>query len=50
MDVLDGSSWEVVVDDEVDAFEVNSSSQKSSADQHPDLPWTETGNNIVSLE
>lgn len=50
MDVLDSSGWEVVVDDQVDALEVNTTGQKSSADQHPDLPRTETGNNIVSLK
>ncbi len=49
MDVFHSSGREVVVDNQVDTLEVNPTGHESSADQHPDLPRTETAHNIVPL-
>lgn len=49
MDVFHSSGREVIVDNKVDALEVNPTGQESSADQHPDLPRTEAAHNIVPL-
>ena len=49
MDVLHGAGWEVVVQNQIDSFEVDSSSQDSSADQHPYIAWAETLHHIVPL-
>lgn len=49
VDVVHSSGGKVVVDNQVDALEVDSTRQQSRADQHPDLPRTETAHNIVPL-
>lgn len=49
VDVFHSSGREVVVDNQVDTLEVNPTGHESSAEQHPDLPRTETVYNIVPL-
>lgn len=50
MDVFYCAGGEVIVQDDVDSFEINSSGQQSRADQHPNFTRAETVHNIVSLE
>lgn len=50
VDVLHSAGGEVVVEHDVDAFEVDSSGQQRRADQHPNLPGAETVHHVVSLE
>ena len=49
MDVADGRCGEVVVDDQVDAFEVDAATHQLGGYQHPDLASTETPHHVVSL-
>ena len=49
VDVLHGAGREVVVQNQVDSFEVDSSGQKSGADQHPDIARAETSHHVVPL-
>lgn len=50
VDVFHSAGGEVVVEHDVDAFEVDSSGQQRRADQHPNLPGAETVHHVVSLE
>lgn len=49
VDVLHSAGGEVVVQYEVDSFEVNSSGQQSCADQHPNLSGAETVHYVFPL-
>lgn len=50
MDVLHGAGGEVIIQHEVDSFEVDSSGEQSRADQYPDLTGAETAHYIVPLK
>lgn len=50
VDVLHSAGGEVVVQDEVDAFEVDSSGEQSCADQDPNLPRAEAVHYVVPLK
>ena len=49
MDVADGTVWEVVIDDEVDALEVHATSHEVGTDEHPDLAAAECCHHFVTL-
>lgn len=50
MDVLHSAGGEVVIQHEIDSFEVDSSGQQSCADQHPNFSGPETVHDVVSLK
>lgn len=50
MNILHGTCREVVVYHQVDTFEIDSTSHKSRADEHPDFTSTEAANYIISLK
>lgn len=50
VDVLHGAGWEVVVQHEVDPFEVDSSGEQSRADQYPNLTRAKTVDHVVPLK
>ena len=50
MYIADGTVREVVVDDQVDPLEVDTSPHQIGTDQHPDLTRPESFYNIVTLE
>lgn len=50
MDVLHRAGGEVIVQHEVDSFEVDSSGEQSCADQYPNLTRAETAHYVVPLE
>lgn len=50
MDVLHRAGGEVVVQHEVDSFEIDSSGEQSRADQHPNLTGPETAHYVVPLK
>ena len=50
VDVADGGGGEVVVDDQVDAFEVNTSTHQLCTHQHPHLALHEAAYCVVTLK
>lgn len=50
VDVFHRAGGEVIVEHDVDAFEVDSSGEQSRADQNPDLPRAETVHHVVPLK
>lgn len=50
VDVLHRAGGEVIVEHDVDAFEVDSSGKQSCADQNPDLPGAKTVHHVVPLK
>lgn len=50
VDVLHSAGGEVVVQHEVDSFEVDSSGEQSRADQHPNLTRAKTAHYVVPLK
>lgn len=50
MNISDGGRREVVVDDEVDAAEVDTPAHQLRADQYPDAAHTEAADHVVSLK
>lgn len=50
VDVLHRAGGEVIVEHDVDTFEVDSSGEQSRADQNPDLPRAETVHHVVPLK
>lgn len=49
VDVLDSTSGEVVVEYKINSLKVDSSGKQSCADQNPNLSWTKTVHNVISL-
>ena len=50
MDVTDRRRREIVIDDQVDTFEIDTTSHQLRANQDPDLTRPERLNNVVSLK
>ena len=50
MDVLHRAGGEVVVQHQIDPFEVDSSGEQSRADQHPNLTGAEAVHDVVPLK
>lgn len=49
MDVGDGRRWEIIVDDQIDALEIDATADELCADQHPDLALAERLDDLVAL-
>lgn len=50
MDVISGGLREVVIDDEIHAFEVNAAPEQVCRNQDPNLPRAELADDIVALQ
>ena len=49
VNVADGRLREVIVEDEIDALEINASAHEVSADEHPDVPFAERLHHTITL-
>lgn len=50
VDVLHGTGGKVIVKYKINSLEVDASGEQSRANQNPNLPWTKTVDNVVSLD